>query len=204
LNLARSAETYLIAAEAKIRLAKAGTGAFTDALPYINAVRTRAQYVNGEDRAAYYDGGGALGASTSGQNPAINSFMAENSYYESNNIPVTTAASASLEITDINTLPASDEYIISTLGVSGTYGRMLALVLNERSRELCGEYKRWEDLSRTKTLVQRVKAFNSQGAPNIKDFHLLRPIPQTHLDGIQLNGKALTPDEKQAQQNDGY
>jgi hypothetical protein len=81
---------------------------------------------------------------------------------------------------------------------------MLALVLNERSRELCGEYKRWEDLSRTKTLVQRVKAFNSQGAPNIKDFHLLRPIPQTHLDGIQLNGKALTPDEKQAQQNDGY
>jgi hypothetical protein len=39
--LARSAETYLIAAEAKIRLAKAGTGSYADALPYINAVRTR-------------------------------------------------------------------------------------------------------------------------------------------------------------------
>jgi starch-binding outer membrane protein, SusD/RagB family len=204
LNLARSAETYLIAAEAKIRLAKAGTGAYTDALPYINAVRTRAQYVSGEDRAAYYDGGGALGASTSGQDPNINSFIAENSYYESNNIPVTTAASASLAITDINTLPASDEYIISTLGISGTYDRMLALLLNERSRELAGEYKRWEDLSRTKTLVQRVKAFNSQAAPNVKDIHLVRPIPQTYLDGIQANGKALTADEKQAQQNTGY
>ncbi|WP_205510129.1 RagB/SusD family nutrient uptake outer membrane protein [Longitalea arenae] len=203
LNLARSAETYLIAAEARIRLAKAGTGAYTDALQYINPVRVRAQFVNGEDRAAYYDGGGALGASTSGQNPNINSFMPENSYYESNNIPVTTAAT-NLAITDINTLPASDEYVIATLGISGTYERMLAFILNERSRELCGEYKRWEDLSRTKTLVQRVKAFNSQAAPNIKDHHLLRPIPQTYLDGIQLNGKALTPDEKQAQQNAGY
>jgi hypothetical protein len=204
LNLARSAETYLIAAEAKIRLAKAGTGAYTDALPYINAVRARAQFVSGEDRAAYYDGGGALGASTSGQSPTINSFMAENSYYESNNIPVTTAASTSLAITDINTLPASDEYVISTLGISGAYDRMLALVLNERSRELAGEYKRWEDLSRTKTLVPRVKAFNSQAADNVKDIHLLRPIPQTYLDGIQLNGKALTAEEKQAQQNPGY
>jgi starch-binding outer membrane protein, SusD/RagB family len=204
LNLARSAETYLMAAEAKIRLAKAGTGAYTDALTYINAVRTRAQFISGEDRAAYYDGGGALGASTSGQSPNINSFMAENSYYESNNIPVTTAASASLAITDINSLPASDEYVISTLKITGTYDRMLALILNERSRELAGEYKRWEDLSRTKTLVARVKAFNSQAADNVKDIHLLRPIPQTYLDGIQANGKALTPDEKQAQQNAGY
>ncbi len=204
LNLARSAETYLIAAEAKIRLAKAGVGAYADALAYLNPLRNRARYVNGEDRAAYYDGGGALGASTSGQNPDINSFMAENSYYESNNIPVTTAASASLEITDINALPASDEYVIATLGISGTYDRMLALILNERSRELCGEYKRWEDLSRTTTLLQRAKAFNAQAAPNIKDFHLRRPVPQTYLDGIRSNGKALTPDEKQAQQNSGY
>lgn len=204
LNLARSAETYLMAAEAKIRLAKAGTGAYTDALPYINAVRARAQFISGEDRAAYYDGGGALGASASGQNPNINSFIAENSYYESNNIPVTTNASASLAITDINSLPASDEYVIATLKVTGTYDRMLALILNERSRELAGEYKRWEDLSRTKTLVDRVKAFNPKASDNVRDFHLLRPIPQTHLDGIQINGRALTADEKQAQQNPGY
>lgn len=202
MNLARSAETYLMAAEAKIRLAKAGAGAYTDALPYINTVRTRAQFVGGEDRAAYYDGGGAQGSS--GQNVAINSFITENSYYESNNIPVTTAASANLAINNINALPAGDEYVISRLGLTGDYDRMLALVLNERSRELAGEYKRWEDLSRTKTLVPRVKAFNAQAAGNVRDVHLLRPIPQTYLDGIQLNGKALNADEKQGQQNTGY
>lgn len=204
MNLARSAETYLIEAEARIRLAKLGTGAFTDALPYINAVRSRAQYANGEDRSAYYDGGGALGASTSGQNPAMNSFMAENSYYESNNIPVTTAASNGLTITDITALPTGDEYVISQLGLSSTYDRMLALVLDERSRELSGEYKRWEDLARTKTLVSRVKAFNVTAALNVKDYHVLRPIPQTYLDGIQASGKALSADQKQAQQNPGY
>ena len=202
MNLARSAETYLMAAEAKIRLAKLGNGAYTDALAYINAVRTRAQFVGGEDRAAYYDGGGAQG--TSGQSPTINSFMTENSYYESNNIPVTTAASSPLAITNINSLPSGDEYVISKLGVSGDYDRMLALILNERSRELAGEYKRWEDLSRTKTLVSRVKAFNAQAASNIRDYHILRPVPQTYLDGIQLNGKALSADEKQSQQNAGY
>jgi hypothetical protein len=202
MNLARSAETYLMAAEARIRLAKLGTGAYTDALPYINAVRARAQFIAGEDRAAYYDGGGAQG--TSGQSITINSFITENSYYESNNIPVTTAAASPLAISNINSLPAGDEYVISKLGLSGDYNRMLALILNERSRELAGEYKRWEDLSRTKTLVPRVKAFNAQAASNIQDYHLLRPIPQTYLDAIQINGKALSADEKQTQQNAGY
>lgn len=200
--LARSAETYLMAAEAKIRLAKAGTGSYADALPYINAVRTRAEYKSGESRSAYYDGGGAV--STNPQNSNLDSFMPENSYYESNNIPVTTTASNSLSITDVNSLPAGDASVISQLALSSTYDKMLALVLDERSRELVGEYKRWEDLARTKTLVPRVKAFNFQGAPNIKDYHLLRPIPQTYLDAIQLNGKALSADQKQTQQNPGY
>jgi len=200
--LARSADTYLIAAEAKVRLAKLGTGAYTDALPYINTVRTRAEYKNAESRSAYYDGG--IATSTVPQAAALNSYMAENSYYESNNIPVTTAASAPLLITNIATLPAGDENIISRLGYTSIYDRMLCLVLNERARELAGEYKRWEDLSRTKTLVQRAKEFNPDAAPNIQDRHLLRPIPQTFLDGIQKNGQALTGPEKQAMQNPGY
>ncbi|HEY4288142.1 MAG TPA: RagB/SusD family nutrient uptake outer membrane protein [Puia sp.] len=201
ITLARSAETYLIAAEAKIRLAAMGTGAYTDALPYINAVRMRAQYQSGENRAAYTDGGAA--PSSNGQAPALNSFMPENSYYESNNITATTSAT-NLTVTGIAPLPATDEYIISKLGYTSDYDRMLCFLLNERARELCGEFLRWEDLSRTRTLVARARAFNPDAAPNIKDYHTLRPIPQTFLDGIQTNGKALTGTQKQSIQNPGY
>jgi hypothetical protein len=109
-----------------------------------------------------------------------------------------------LAITGIAPLSANDEYIISTLGYTSTYDRMLCLLLNERARELCGEFLRWEDLSRTKTLVARAKAFNPDAAPNIKDFHTLRPIPQTFLDGIQKSGTALTGAQKQTMQNPGY
>lgn len=201
ITLARSAETYLIAAEAKIRLAKLGTGSYNDALPYINPLRARAEYKSGESRSVYYDGGAAPSSAPQSIPP---SFFPENSYYESNNIPVTTDASVSLAVTDITTLPAGDEYTISTLGLSSPYDRALCFLLNERARELAGEYLRWQDLSRTKTLVPRAKAFNPDAAPNIQDRHLLRPIPQTFLDGIQSGGKALTSAEKQAMQNPGY
>ncbi|MCW3089352.1 MAG: RagB/SusD protein [Ferruginibacter sp.] len=204
ITLARSAETYLIAAEAKIRLANAGTGTYADALPYINAVRTRAQYQAGENRTAYYDGGGASNATLQGGLPMA--YMVENSYAESNNFnllaPPSTATT--LAVAGTAPLPANDEYIISKLGYTSPYDRMLCFLLNERSRELAGEYKRWEDLSRTKTLVARAKAFNPDAAPNIKDFHLLRPIPQTFLDGIQSGGTGLTGAQKQALQNTGY
>ncbi len=202
--LARSAETYLIAAEAKIRLAKAGQGSYNDALPYINAIRVRAQYASGENRAAYNDGGNTLQSQSLQPANVGSSFYSGNSYYESNNIPVTTAASESLVVTDISTLPAQDEYIISKLGYTSSYDRALCFLLDERSRELMGEYKRWEDLSRTQTLVARAKAFNPEAVTNIKDNNILRPIPQTFLDGIQSGGIALTPDQKQALQNPGY
>lgn len=202
ITLARSAETYLIAAEAKIRLANMGTGSYNDALPYINPIRARAQFVSGESRSVYYDGGAALSSSPQPNIPP--SFFPENSYYESNNIPVTTDASASLAVTDMASLPASDEYIINTLGHSSPYDRALCFLLNERARELAGEYLRWQDLSRTKTLVARAKAFNPDAAPNIQDRHLLRPIPQTFLDGIRAGGKTLTAADKQAMQNPGY
>lgn len=201
--VARSAETYLMAAEAKIRLAALGTGSYASALDYINAVRQRAAYKEGENRAAYTDGGAAFPVSELKQDPIDNSLILENSYYESNNIPVATSAT-DLAITSTSSLPAQDEAIISKLGVSGEYNRMLCLVLNERSRELVGEFLRWEDLSRTKTLVARAKAYNPEAAPNVKDFHCLRPIPQTFLNGIQKAGQALTSDEKQAMQNPGY
>jgi hypothetical protein len=202
--LARSAETYLIAAEAKIRLAKAGSGSYNDALTYINAIRERARFKQGENRAAYWDGGNTL-QSPALQTPGVgNTFYPGNSYYESNNINVTTDASASLAIADVNALPQQDQYILSTLGASSVYDKMLGLVLNERSRELIGEYVRWADLARTKTLVSRAKAFNLEAAAKVADYHVLRPLPQNFLDGIQAGGKALSATEKTALQNPGY
>jgi starch-binding outer membrane protein, SusD/RagB family len=201
LVLARSAETYLMAAEAKIKLAKAGSGSFADALPYINAVRSRAAYKAGEDRAVYTDGSAAVTVAVLGGRNS--SFMAENSYYESNNIAATTAAT-SLTIASIGALPAEDQAVITKLGYSSDYDRMLCLILNERTRELCGEFHRWEDLSRTKTLVARAKAYNREAAPNIQDKHNLRPIPQTFLDAVYASGKPLTAEQKAAMQNPGY
>ena len=199
--LARSADTYLIAAEAKVRLAKQGAATFADALSYINAVRNRGAYKAGENRAAYADGSASWTAT--GQAGIPISYIPENSYYESNNIAVSTGAT-SLNITSISVLPSEDEAVITKLGYASDYDRMLCLVLNERTRELCGEFHRWQDLSRTKTLVARAKAYNIEASPNIQDYHTLRPIPQTFLDGIYANGRPLTAAEKDAMQNPGY
>jgi hypothetical protein len=57
----------------------------------------------------------------------------------------------------------------------------LDFILDERTRELCGESLRWADLAVRKKLVERVKLYNPDGAPNIKDFHNLRPIPQAQI-----------------------
>jgi hypothetical protein len=72
----------------------------------------------------------------------------------------------------------------------------LEFILEERARELCGEMHRWYDLKRTGTLLERVRLYNYSGGPNIKQYHLLRPIPQTQLDRITNPGEFL--------QNPGY
>jgi len=200
--LARLADTYLVAAEICIR-----QNNYSKALIYINTVRARAAYKSGESRKAYTDGGAAYNATTNPTGYAsfgdVNSFYEENSYYESNNIAETTLAT-DLTVSSFSNLPAVDENIISTLGYSNEYDRAMCFLLNERSRELMGEFYRWEDLSRTKTLVARAKAFNKRAAPNIQDKHNLRPIPQAYLDAIQKDGHALSAEEKQAEQNPGY
>lgn len=72
----------------------------------------------------------------------------------------------------------------------------LNTILDERAIEFCGEQQRWFDLKRTKTLVDRVKAYNAQGAASVKATHMLRPIPQSQFDAI-ANKDAF-------KQNDGY
>ena len=61
----------------------------------------------------------------------------------------------------------------------------LDAVLDERARELAGETMRWFDLVRTGKLLERVRAYNPDARANIKDSHVLRPIPQTQIDRTQ-------------------
>nr|WP_315238344.1 RagB/SusD family nutrient uptake outer membrane protein [uncultured Flavobacterium sp.] len=68
-------------------------------------------------------------------------------------------------------------------------------ILDERGRELLGEYKRWFDLKRTGTLVARASAHNYKiKAANFVgvggQLKILRPIPQLALD---LNQNKVFP-----------
>jgi starch-binding outer membrane protein, SusD/RagB family len=62
--------------------------------------------------------------------------------------------------------------------------RGIDYILDERTRELCGENVRWLDLVRTGKLIERVKLFNPEAGPNIQEKHKLRPVPQTQIDGV--------------------
>jgi hypothetical protein len=73
----------------------------------------------------------------------------------------------------------------------------LDFILDERTRELCGESMRWPDLAMRGKLISRVQAYNPDAGPNIQSFNILRPIPQTELD-------ALTDPNKAQYQNPGY
>jgi len=66
-------------------------------------------------------------------------------------------------------------------------------ILDERTRELYGEYMRWLDLKRTGKLLERVKAYNPD-ATGIDTHHLLRPIPTNQI--LRTSGGYG--------QNDGY
>ena len=111
LPLMRLANTYLMLAEAYMRDGKPDL-----AVPYVNAIRTR--------------------AAKPGQ-----------------------AAAMQITAADLN----------------------IDFILDERARELTGEVMRFFDLTRTHKLVERVQKYNPGGAPNVKAFHELRPIPNNEI-----------------------
>ncbi|MEO5996661.1 MAG: RagB/SusD family nutrient uptake outer membrane protein [Chitinophagaceae bacterium] len=58
-----------------------------------------------------------------------------------------------------------------------------SVTLDGYCRELFGEWRRWYDLARTKTLANRVAAYNADAAAGFKSTRdLLRPIPQSQID----------------------
>jgi len=148
----RYAETLLILAEAYGR-----KGDFNTAANYINMIRTRAAYKQGEMKTVQY-------------------WTFEGGDY-------------------------ADRTKDNTADMQITAGQIsqnfVDFILEERGREMLGELNRWEDLDRCEKLVERVKLYNPD-AQNIRDYHVLRPIPQTHID--RLNPKSPVSEE----QNPGY
>lgn len=132
--LFRSAEAYLIAAEAIVKGATGGSLGGADV--YYNRVLDR-----------------ALGA-----NAGANPMRAANP-----------ADVSSLDAVSYRATPANIN---------------IDMILDERARELMGEYMRWYDLKRTGKLIDRTKAWNpwTNFKGEISDKHLVRPIPQHEID----------------------
>jgi starch-binding outer membrane protein, SusD/RagB family len=74
----------------------------------------------------------------------------------------------------------------------------LDFILEERARELFGEGHRWFDLKRFGKLIEYKALRDPEARPNIKPFHVLRPIPQTQID------RTKNPDGASFGQNPGY
>jgi hypothetical protein len=131
--LFRSAEAYLIAAEAIVKGARGGKLGVAEV--YYNKVLDRAL-----------------------TNKAADPMCAENPG-------------------DLNSL-AAISYRATAANIS------IDLILDERARELMGEYNRWFDLKRTGKLIERVKKYNpwTTKGMQVDEKHYLRPIPQGEID----------------------
>ncbi len=170
---ARLGETYLILAEAYGR-----KGDYGNALVNVNILRSRAAYKSGEPK-----------------NP--HNWLVYG--WPFNDLTATTTAMQAT--TTLFTTNAPSELYPPT--VSSTTDRFIAFMLNERTRELCGELIRWEDLARTETFFDRSKLFNAD-ATNIQPYHKLRPIPLPQIISQTQGGQPLSGAQISAYQNPGY
>ena len=67
----------------------------------------------------------------------------------------------------------------------------LDYVMEERERELAGEFTRWYDITRpgVNYFLARVQKYNPHAAANVAAKHILRPIPQSQIDGVIVGPK---------------
>ncbi len=67
----------------------------------------------------------------------------------------------------------------------------LDYVMDERERELAGEFTRWYDITRPGVdfFLNRVKKYNPHAFANVRAIHILRPIPQSQIDGVIVGAK---------------
>ena len=153
-------------------------GDYTNALVYVNALRRRAAYKAGEERTSQ------IWRFLGGPNTLLNT--------EANNVATQTL---------FTTNAPSELY---PANVTSTPARFIHFILNERTRELCGEFYRWEDLVRTETLFDRTRLLNPDVSGSFAPFHKLRPIPLLQMITQTSNGKPMTPADMSAYQNPGY
>lgn len=155
----------------------------------------------------------------SGMCPMVWKFYDPNSTYPGNNQQYTStkdiflfrladtylmAAEAYYQMGDVNHAAERLNSVRQRAAIPGHVAEMaisssdvdIDFILDERARELVGEYKRWMDLKRTGKLIERTLAHNNLAARDNKmDEHILvRPIPQSVID--QTEGEIF--------QNPGY
>ena len=241
LTIARSTEDVFFKAEALIR-----QGKYDEGFAVLKPLRDRAQFKAGEERDKYMDGG--QGFEVSNYRETISAYTMRSAFYGKNSYfysvggwdkgeeyrkSVNAKASVLPVVTEGN-YPKEDQYVMDFLAVtnpkykSDPYTRAMCYLLNEKSREMYGEYKRYNDLVRTRTLEDRLR-FNDQSwdqsptdilghtgngaiqtytSPNgghfDKNKHYLRPIPLDFLEKITKDGHPLTQDEINEIQNPGY
>ena len=72
----------------------------------------------------------------------------------------------------------------------------LDFILEERALDQRQELQLRIDLKRIGRLIDQVRIYNPDAKDNIKEYHVVRPIPQTQFDGM--------PDWTTLGQNEGY